>query len=890
MIARLFASLRGLLGRRRIDGEIDEELRDHLEREIEAHRRRGLSPEEARRLALRDLGGLTQTIESTRAVRATWLDTFWRDLRYGARLLWRSPRFTATALTVLVLGIGSTTAIFSVAYTVLVRPLPYAAPDRLVFLAEQQGSGIAWPNFDDWRRRATSFDGIAGSLADAVIVTGGQLPRRLDSLSVTVNFFGVLGVSPFQGRLFDEADARPGAAGTLVVSHAFAVREFGSAPAAIGQTVSMRTPFTVIGVLPSGFRYMTAADVYLLLEPQVAANYRGMQGYSRTGFYAVGRLEPGVDLPSARAEMQSIVAALTLEHPQQNSGSGVFIMPLSDRIVRDMAPTLTVLAGAVALLLLIACVNLASLLLNRSASRAHEFGVRAAIGGTRWSLVRQLLIEHALLVGAGGVLGAVAGAAILSGLVAVAPPDTPRLDEIRLDVVVLSCTTLFSCGCAFLFGLLPALRASDGEGHAMALRSGRSSTRQSSLLRRGLLIGEVAVATVLLSGSGLMVQTMLRLSRVDPGFDPHNLQTVQFSLAGPAWPDPRKQAFFAEAVERLRAVPGVENAAITYSLPILGSNWWNWFTVFGRPIPPGAVRMDMPSAGIVPVSATYFETLKIPVIRGRSFDRSDTPESQPVAIVNTSLVNLYWRTRAGVKERGPAFINADEDPIGQQIRLGGSAPADGYGPWRTIVGIVGDVKQHGVDQDTPQQIFLPVVQQTRTTVFAVARTRGTVASSSIETAIRDLDRSVPVFNDRTVDQVMREAASRRRVAAVVLSVFATAAVLLAAIGLYGVIAQSVNERRREIGVRMALGAPAGQILRLFLRHGLIVVIVGIGCGVVAAVAAARSLASLVFGVTVTDPATLATVAALLTVVTLLACYIPARSATRVDPLEALRLE
>ena len=298
----------------------------------------------------------------------------------------------------------------------------------------------------------------------------------------------------------------------------------------------------------------------------------------------------------------------------------------------------------------------------------------------------------------------------------------------------------------------------------------------------------------------------------------------------------------------------------------------------------------MPSAGIVPVSATYFETLKIPVIRGRSFDRSDTPESQPVAIINTSLVNLYWRKRDGVKERGPAFINADEDPIGQQIRLGGSRPDEGYGPWRTIVGIVGDVKQHGVDQDTPQQIFVPVVQQTRTTVFAVARTRGTVSSSSIETAIRDLDRSVPVFNDRTVDQVMREAASRRRVAAVVLSVFAAAAVLLAAIGLYGVIAQSVNERRREIGVRMALGAPAGQILRLFLRHGLIVVIVGIGCGVVAALAAARSLASLVFGVTVTDPATLATVAALLTVVTLLACYIPARSATRVDPLEALRLE
>jgi putative ABC transport system permease protein len=387
-----------------------------------------------------------------------------------------------------------------------------------------------------------------------------------------------------------------------------------------------------------------------------------------------------------------------------------------------------------------------------------------------------------------------------------------------------------------------------------------------------------------------MIHTMLRLSRVDPGFNPHNLQTVMFSLAGPAWPDPRKQAFFAEAVERLRTVPGVENAALTYSLPILGSNWWNWFTVAGRPIPPGAVMMDLPSAGIVPVSATYFETLKIPLIRGRAFDRSDTPDSQPVAIINTSLVNLYWRNRAEAKETGPAFIKADEDPIGQQIRLSAGSPTDGYGPWRTIVGIVGDVKQHGVDQDTPQQIFLPVVQQTRTTVFAVARTRGTVSSSSIEEAIRNLDRSVPVFNDRTVEQVMREATSRRRVAAIVLSVFAAAAVLLAAIGLYGVIAQSVSERRQEIGVRMALGATSHHILRLFLRHGLIVVAIGIGAGIAGAAIAGESLESLVFGVTATDSATLATVAALLTAVTLLACYLPARSAARVDPLDALRSE
>jgi putative ABC transport system permease protein len=891
MIARLFATLRGLLRRRQIEGEIAEELRDHLEREMEAHRSRGVPPDEARRLALRDLGGLTQTMESTREVRGTWLDSVWRDVRYAARVLGRSPRFTVTALTLLVLGIGSTTAIVSIAYAVLVRPLPYPDAERLVFLAEKGGGGVAWPNFEDWQRRATSFDGLASSLADAVIVTSGPDPRRFLSRSVTANFFGVLGVSSVRGRLFDESDARPGAAATAVISHEFWMRELGGDPAAIGRTIILRDPFTVIGVLPPGFRYMTPADVYLLLEPQVAANYRGMPNrWNHTSLYAIGRLKPAVSAIAARTEMQTIASALALEYPQTNRGNDdVLLAPLADRVVGDMAPTLTVLAGAVTLLLLIACVNLAVLLLNKSASRAHEFSIRAAIGAGRWTLIRQLLIEQTMLVVAGGVLGALAGAAILAGLISVAPRDMPRLDEIRLDLAVLSWTTFLSCACALVFGALPAFKASGIGGQALVVRSGRGSTRHTSRLRRSLLIGEVAVATVLLSGSGLMVHTMLRLSRVDPGFDPHNLQTVMFSLAGPAWPDPRKKAFFAEVVERLRAVPGVENAALTYSLPIVGSYWWSRFTVAGRPIPPDALMMQLPSAGMVPVSATYFETLKIPLIRGRSFDRSDTPDSPPVAIINSSLVNLYWPSecKAGLSAVACA---AGEDPIGQQIRVAGSRPTEGYGPWRTIVGIVGDVKQHGLDQDTPQQIFMPVVQQTRTTVFAVVRTRGTVSTSTIETAIRDLDRSVPVFGDRTVEQLMREASSRRRIAMIVLTVFGGVAVFLAAIGLYGVIAQGVAERRQEISVRMALGATPGHVLRLFLRHGLIIVAVGIGCGIVAAVAAARTLKSLVFGVEPTDPATLGTVAALLTVVTLVASYMPARSATRVDPLEGLRSE
>jgi len=880
MITRLLATVRGLLGRRRIEDEIDEELRDHLEREIEAHRSRGLSVEEARRLALRDLGGLTQTIESTRAVRATWLDTVWRDVAYAARVLRRSPRFTVTALTLLVLGIGSTTAIVSIAYAVLVHPLPYADADRLVFLAEKGGSGIAWLNFDDWRRRAMSFEGLASSLADGVILRGGQFPQQLESRSVTVNFFGVLGARPFQGRLFHESDARPDAAPTAVLSHAFAMRQFGSAQAAIGQPLFLNgRSSTVIGVLPPGFRYMTVAHVYLLLEPQAARNYRGMQNRrDHTTLYAVGRLKPGVSLTSARAEMQNIATALAVEYPETNKGSGnpaccVYIVPLADRIVGDMAPTLTVVAGAVVLLLLIACVNLAGLLLNKSASRANEFGIRAAIGGSRWDLIRQLLIEQTLLVLIGGVLGAVAGAAILTALVSLAPREMPRLDEIHLDVIVLSWTTLFSCACAFLFGILPAIKASGVSGQELVVRSGRGSTRSARALRQALMLAEIAVATVLLSGAGLMVHTMIRLARVDPGFDPHNLQTLMFSLTGPQWPDARKQVFYDAVVERLRAVPGVENAAVTYSLPMLGSNWWNVFTIPGKTAAHWISVGEFPNAAMVPVTAGYFETLRIPLVKGRFFDRTDGPNSLPVAIVTSKVARKYW---------------PDEDAIGQQIIQG--FPSEPYGPWRTIVGVVGDIKQHGVDQEMPPQIFMPIVQQPLATTFAIARTRGAVSSSTLEAAIHDVNGNVPVFNDRTIDQVMQESSSRRRIAMIVLSAFGIVAVLLAAIGVYGVIAQGVAERRQEIGVRMALGATDGEILGLFLRHGLLVVAVGIACGVLMALAAARSLTSLVFGLTATDPATLSAVAALLTVVALLACYMPARSATRVDPLEGLRSE
>ena len=875
MITRLIAFARGLLRRRQIDDEIAEEMRDHLEREIELHRSQGASLDEARRMALRDLGGLTQAIEATRDIRSTWFDSLGRDLKYATRVLQRAPRFTATALALLILGTGSATAILSVAYAVLVRPLPYPNAERLVFLAEKDGAGVAWPNFEDWRARATSFDGLAGSLADAMIMTSGDTPRRFQSRSITSNFFRVLGVAPLRGRLFDDADARPGAPPTVVVSHAFWTRELGQRREAIGQPISFSgKPFQVIGVLPPEFRFMTPADVYPLLEPQVAANYRGMQSRTtRTGFYVVGRVRSGISIAAAKREMETIHAALALGTSTSAKDWAIQFSTLAERVVGNMAATLAVLAGAVTLLLLITCVNLAGLLLTRSAARADEFRIRAAIGGSRWHLIRQLLVEQGVLVSLGGVFGAVAGALILYGLIRVAPRDLPRLDEIHLDFTLMSGITILSCVIAFVFGVVPVLRMSSAADKGLIVRSGRATTRSGAWLRSGLMIGEVALATVLLSGSGLMVHTMLRLARTSPGFDPQNVQSVMFSLQGAAWPDEKKQTFYPTIVERLRAVPGVEDAAITYSLPILGSNWWNVFMIGGTTAEHWTAVGEFPNAGMVPVTAGYFEMLKIPLLKGRYFDGSETPASPPVAVINSRLAKRYW---------------PNGDAIGKQIQQGyGNAP---YGPWRTIVGVVGDIKQEGVDREVSQQVFLPAVQQPRTTMFAVARTRGPVASAAIEAAIHDLDRTIPVFNDRTIEQVMSEASSRRRVAMVVLTVFGGVALLLAAIGVYGVIAQGVAERRREIGVRMALGATSAQVVGLFLRHGLIVIAVGIPIGVAAALVAARSLKSLVFGIGVTDPATLGAVVVVLVCVALVASYLPARSAARTDPLNALRAE
>jgi putative ABC transport system permease protein len=877
-IAGIRMWFRALFDRRDVEAKMDGEMRMHLELETEANVRRGMEPALARRAALIAFRGVDRHKEDFRdALGTRVIEESWRDLQYAARLARRSPAFTVTALLLLALAVGTASAIFSVAYSVLLRPLPYRQPEQLVFLQEGNG-GISWPNFVDWRARATSFTGIAGSVAGATIVTGRDTPLRLNSKYVTANFFHVLGVTAARGRVFDDADARADAQPAVVISHELWMREFGGDPAAVGKTLSLsRGPSTVIGVLPAGFRYMTPADLYLPLEPLIAlTDFNGMKArYNHTGFYGVARLQPDVTVETAQAEMRAIALALVREYPVDNkNGVDVPVVPLLKLMTGSTAPTLEVLAGAVALLLLIACINVASLLLNRTASRAHEFGVRAAIGGSRRRLIRQLLTEQALFCVSGGLLGAVAGFGLLAALVRLAPADLPRLNEIHLDVAVLALTAGFACALSLALGMMPALRISGIGGGALALRVGKRSTATSAA-RRVLMMAEIAVATVLLFGAGLMVNTMVRLSYADPGFDPRGIRTFGITFAGPGWSGPdgdaRKEAFFAVALERLRAVPGVENATLAYSLPVQGSNWWSQFTIIGRRAP--AVGDFGPNSGMVPVASRYFETLRIPLVEGRYFDATDGPSSPPVAIINSALARRFW---------------PNENPIGQQIR--GGALGNEYGPVRRIVGVVGDMKYHGVDQEAPYQMFLPIAQAMRSPVFVIVRVQPATTPTSLEAVIHAIDRSLPVYNDRTFDEVLREASARRRFAMILLSLFGGVAVLLSGVGLYGVIAQSVRERYNEIGIRMSLGASQRAVVGMFVTRGMISAGAGLIVGLAAAVAASRGLESLVFGLTTTDPWTIGAVASLLTAVALTASYIPARSASRIDPLRALRAE
>jgi putative ABC transport system permease protein len=730
---------------------------------------------------------------------------------------------------------------------------------------------FGYPNYVDYRDRAQSFDGLACHQSTSFTVVGDP-PRRIDGRLVCWNFFSVLGVQLQLGRSFTAADDQAGAPPVALVSDRLWKQHFGGDPSVVGRTLrTTELTFTIVGVLPEGFRFSRVEDVFAPLGLTVTANSGWLDRGNHFGLYAIGRLKAGATVGHAQAEADHIFADLKRAYPNTNSTNGGRVVRLQDRIVEMIRDTLVALMAAVGFLLLLACVNVANLLVARGAARQHELAVRTALGGTRWRLVRQLLVESTLLAMAGGALGVFVAFWLLELLIALAPPDVPRIHEVSLDRVALVFAFGAAASCGLVFGAFPAFQASGaGRLHLLA-RASRMSTVTPHRTRRALMTVEVALALVLLAGCGLMARTMAGLNAVNPGFRTDHLLTARFSLGGDQWTAEKRLAFFDVLLPKVNTLPGISRAALTYSLPIEGSQWGSVFTVSDKPVPP---RDQLPVAAFCPITPRYFETMEIRTRRGRGFDSRDLDSSPKVIIVNDTLARRMW---------------PGAEPVGKRLKQGWP---EGDGPWREVVGVVDDVKLEGVDKDVPMQVFLPITQETPRSIAIVARTSGEPmnVARDLEAAVQSINHDVPLTKVQPMTALMSDAIARQRLSLVVLAVFAMVAVLVAAVGLYGVVAHSVTERTREIGVRLALGAEGRQVLGLFVRQGLVTAAVGTIIGLGGAAMMTRVLEKLLFGVKPSDPATLGGVAFLLLVVAGVACYIPARRAARIDPLAALRAE
>jgi predicted permease len=867
---------RNLFHKARQDEELDEELRSYVELLTEEKLKQGMGADEARRASLVEVGGVEQVKEQVREVRAgAAMTTFFRDVRYGARMLARRPVFTVVIVLTLALGIGATTAIFSVVNAVLLRALPYPEPARLVVLAEKtrggRSIGVAYPNYMDFRERAQSFAEMAGFRNAERNLTRVEKPVRLEGREVSWNFFRMLGAQPQLGRLFVADDEKPGAARTVILGHAAWLEQFGGDPAVVGKGITLDgNSYTVIGVLPPGFEFFRRDDLFVPLAASLSHGDEGRGNHS--DLEVLARLKDGVGLRQAAAEMDTLAAQLERAYPATNSGEGVLTDGLLDRFASDVRRTLWVLLGAVGFVLLIACVNVANLLLVRGAERKKEIALRAALGAGRARLVRQLLSESLPLALLSGLAGLLLGVWMTEWLVRLAPEGVPRLNEARLDTTVLLFTSGVTLLTGLLFGLLPAWQSAHHDLQTTLKEGGRSTTgAMRERVRKGLLVAEVGLSLVLLVGAGLMLRTFYRLTRVDPGFAPENLLTMQLSLPGDSYDMARARRFYDECVARVEAVPGVRAAALTQSLPIDGSRWNSVFVVADKPVPP---RAELPSAAFTPVSAGFFRAMGIRLLKGRAFTEADADGKPTVTVVNETMARRFW---------------PGEDPIGKRLKQGW--PED-QTPWREVVGVVADVKTNGVDRQTPLQAYLPLAQRPANSVALVVRASGNPLSlaTAAERAVHEVDKDLPVSDARSMDQLMSGAIARQRLTLALLLGFGLLALVLAAVGIYGVISYSVSLRTHEFGVRMALGARAGDVVRLVIGQGLRLTLAGVALGLLCAFGLTRWMESLLFGVRATDPLTFAVITVLLTAIALLACYLPARRAARVDPMVALRYE
>jgi putative ABC transport system permease protein len=861
-----------VFGRNELEDELDDELRDHIDRETAKHIEAGVSPEDARRRARVDFGGVDQIKEDVRDIsRFMWIETALQDIRFAFRMLRKNIGFTTVAVMTLALGIGANTAVFSVVYGVLLRPLPYAEPDRLVWIRETNASrsGTAsLPNFFDLQQQNRSFQSMAAYGSGAAPMTGAGDPENVTLTLDTGELFNILGVQPELGRALNKQDQGTGHDHVIVLSHALWMRRFGGNPAAIGTAIKLDgEEYYIVGVMPASFRFpLVSTDAYIpLVVPPNVTTQRGAHYLD-----VIGRLKDGVTLPQASADAAAISCALAVQYPRTNENVTFTLTPLRDAWVGSTRTALWVLLGAVAFVVLIASTNVANLLLARASGRHRELAVRGALGASRSRIVRQLLTEGLTLSLLGATLGVLLAYWGLRFMIAAGPQDLPRIADVRLDGAVLGYTSVVALFTTLLFALFPALRLTSAPlVSALTAGSRSAGERGEPRLRALLMAGEIALAVCLLSGAGLLLRSFAKLQAVDPGLDATNVLTFTALPASTRYADTATlNVFYDRLLTELAAQPGVQQVGAIVGLPFSGTSFYSTYDLDGVPQEHSAVQVRA-------ATPSYFQALKIPLLKGRAFTDSDRADGAKVVILN----------QAAAQKLMPGV-----DPIGHHFRFGAR-----FGTERmsgNVVGIVADTREFGQTAEAPAMAYVPFAQTPTSGTSIVIRTSTPPLSvvSSVRNAITRVDKDLPLADLATLEQLMSTTVAQQKFYATLLSIFAGLALLMASVGVYGVISYSASQRTQEIGIRIALGAQSSSILRMILRQGLASVLGGLAVGLVCTLLLARLISTMLFNLPPHDPTTLATSAGLLVAVALFACYVPARRATRVDPMAAIREE
>jgi len=821
------------------------------------------------------------------------MQTIWQDMRYGARMLLKNPGITFVVILALALGIGANTAIFSVVNAVLLRPLPYEDSDRLVFLSETSKTmdeiSVSYPNFSDWRTQNNVFEKIGVYNRNSYNLIGGGEPERILTAQTSADLFSALRVQPAIGRLFTNEEDRPGGQPVVVLSYGLWQRRFGGQWSILNQQLTFNNKsYTVIGVMPQSFQYPSRVEMWVPVG-QLSGTADWQQRGNHPGLYGIARLKPGVTIAQAKADMDNIAANLEKQYPNSNAGNGVKVQQMLEVFVSDVRPTLWVLFAAVAFVLLIACANIANLLLARASARQKEMAIRSAMGAGRWRIARQLLTESVFLSLVGGALGLLVARWGIQLILYISPNAIPRSREIGLDWRVLA----FTIGVAFLtgilFGLVPALQAGIVDVHETLKETARSASGRH-WLRSSLVVVEVATTLVLLIGAGLMIRSFSRLQQVNPGFSYEHLSSFTVSLPQKKYPnEEQRDQFFTQLLQNVRQLPGVESSAAASGLPLGNNGWQTSFIVDGKPIPP---RGQTPLMEACLVTPDYFRTMNIPLQRGRYFDDHDNRAW--LAGRDLSKLNEGEKGIAGVNvividEEFARRYWPGEEAVGKRIRLG----IDDDAPTLTVVGVVGRVKMEGLSQDSKRvQGYFAFAQMpfSGMTVITKASTDPNQLIAAMRQQVRAVDPDQPIYNIRTMNEIRSDSVAPERLNLTLLSIFAGIALVLAIVGIYGVMSYTVTQRTHEIGIRMAIGAQPRDVFKMVIGQGMILALVGVAVGLFGAFALTRLMATMLFGVEPTDPATFASIAVLLTGVAFVACYIPGRRATKVDPVVSLRYE